>query len=223
MSCHQVRSLTPPRFDLPFCAFLTYCPRPESDEGRKAKRFVESLKRNQVTRAGEPAAGVVARRLREQNELVFRPFFSDGITLIPVPRSQLRAKDALWPSLEIAESLKGQGLAGSVLPYLTRARPVRKAALSPSSERTKAEEHFQSLELKDAWLLPDRIVLVDDVVTRGAQLFGAAWRVWQERPDIEIVGFAVVRTISEPSSFVDIRDPCTGHIRWQAGECFRRP
>ncbi len=61
------------------------------------------------------------------------------------------------------------------------------------------------------------------VVTRGAQLFGAAWRIWMHRPDVEIRAFAVVRTVNHPPDFTAILSPCVGSITWRAEECRRRP
>ncbi len=110
-----------------------------------------------------------------------------------------------------------------VVPCLKRVVAVPKAATARSEERPKARGHFESLELLDPLSLPARITLVDDVVTRGAQLFGAAWRIWSHRPDIDVRAFIVIRTISNPDDFEAIASHCTGRIEWRAEECFRVP
>lgn len=98
-----------------------------------------------------------------------------------------------------------------------------KAATARPEDRPKARAHFDSLELRDPLSLPARITLVDDVVTRGAQLFGAAWRIWSQQPDVEVRAFIVLRTISNAEDFQSIADPCTGRIEWRAEDCRRVP
>jgi predicted amidophosphoribosyltransferase len=61
-----------------------------------------------------------------------------------------------------------------VLECLERTHAVAKAATSKPSERPKARAHFDSLAVAEPLALPNQVTLVDDVVTRGAQLFGAA-------------------------------------------------
>ncbi|MDA4132801.1 MAG: phosphoribosyltransferase, partial [Thaumarchaeota archaeon] len=69
------------------------------------------------------------------------------------------------------------------------------------------------------------LLLVDDIVTRGATLLGAANRLAEAFPDARIRGFAAMRTVSNPSDFVDAYQPCTGTIRYRemTGDSLRRP
>jgi predicted amidophosphoribosyltransferase len=150
-------------------------------------------------------------------------FLGDHVALVPVPRSNLQKRGALWPALEIANELHALGLGSRVIPCLQRRHAVTKAATAAPKERPKAQVHFESLELRRPLDVPTRITLVDDVVTRGAQLFGAALCVWASRPDIALRAFAVIRTITDPTGFSKIADPCIGSIQLQDGECFRVP
>lgn len=184
------------------------------------------LKENRIIRAGqreETAAELVARRLRERAEDFASEFLGDDIALVPMPRSGLLRRGALWPAFEIAESLRAEGLGRRVVPCLKRIAAVAKAATSRAEDRPKARDHFESLELEAPLSLPAKITLVDDVVTRGAQLFGAAWKIWSVRPDVEVRAFAVIRTISDPKDFSSLAAPCTGRIEWREEECRRRP
>lgn len=184
------------------------------------------LKENRVVKDGEHKDAVsafVAHRLRAANLALFADFLVPEVTLIPVPRSGLQRRGSLWPSLEIAQSLHAEGFGAGVLAALRRASPVAKAATSSSNNRPRARAHMESLELVAPLELPRVVTLVDDVVTRGAQLFGAAWRIWQERPDIVVRAFAVVRTESDPEKFQAIRDPKISRIEWRHEECARRP
>ncbi|MBX3233764.1 MAG: hypothetical protein KIT84_09145 [Labilithrix sp.] len=166
----------------------------------------------------------MARRLRERDDVPFRdPFLDSDAALVPVPRSGLLAEGALWPALEIARELRAWDFGSQVLPCLERTMAVAKAATSVAEARPKARTHLESLIVVEPLSLPARVTLVDDVVTRGAQLFGAAWAIWSVRPDVEIRAFAAVRTVSDASDFIALAEPCSGRIEWRDEECRRRP
>jgi orotate phosphoribosyltransferase len=72
--------------------------------------------------------------------------------------------------------------------------------------------------------IPAEVTLVDDVITRGAQMMGAAQAIWAVRADVIVRGFAVIRTISRPEDFKSIASPCSGQIDVRrSGDCFRSP
>lgn len=72
-------------------------------------------------------------------------------------------------------------------------------------------------------LVPTRVLLVDDVVTRGATLLGAASRIKEAFPDCEVRGFALVRTESF-DEVTQVRDPRVGTIEIaRTGKAVRRP
>lgn len=180
------------------------------------------LKENRVVR-DETAAAVAARRLRERAEPFTSEFFGEDAPLVPIPRSGLLRAGDLWPAFEIAQRLHQEGFGRNVLPCLRRRLAVPKAATSSREERPKARAHFESVELEAPLSLPAKVTLIDDVVTRGAQLFGAAWKIWSVRPDVEVRAFAVIRTISDQNDFAALAAPCTGQIEWREEECRRRP
>jgi hypothetical protein len=95
--------------------------------------------------------------------------------------------------------------------------------MAAPERRPKAREHLVSLEVDAPTDLPARVTIVDDVVTRGAQLFGAAWRPWTARPDLDVLAFAVVRTVSDPSQFEDIFHPRCGTVTYDDENCWRHP
>ena len=71
---------------------------------------------------------------------------------------------------------------------------------------------------------PDEIILVDDVVTRGATLLDAANRLADAFPETPIRAFAAMRTISNPEEFNELYDPCVGTIDLrESGDTLRRP
>lgn len=218
--------MKPSRSELSFASFLTYCPRGDADAIKRSQNLMRQVKENRVIRSGaheEATARRVARRFRERDPAFAKDFLGPDRTLVPVPRSGLRVPGALWPAHEIATALRSEGFGMHLLPCLQRSVAVMKAATARSEDRPKARAHFDSLALRDPLSLPARITLVDDVVTRGAQLFGAAWRIWSQRPDVEVRAFIVLRTISNAEDFHSIADPCTGRIEWRAEDCRRVP
>ena len=48
---------------------------------------------------------------------------------------------------------------------------------------------------------PDEIILIDDVITRGATLLGAANLLADDFPETPIRAFVAMRTISNPDEF----------------------
>lgn len=193
---------------------------------KKARAFVIALKENRRARGGigETAPARVARRLRERNDVPFvDAFLGSDAALVPVPRSGLLRTGALWPALEIARELRAWDFGSRVLTCIERKSSVPKASMAKAEVRSKARTHFESLIIAEPLSLPAKITLIDDVVTRGAQLFGAAWAIWAVRPDVEVSAFAVVRTESEAADFRALFDPHSGRIEWRDEECRRRP
>ncbi len=218
--------MTPFRSELRFAALVAYCPRGEGQEAANSRRLMLQVKENRIVRSPgrtESAAAFVARRLREMSPAFVPEFLGPKAVLVPIPRSSLQKRGALWPANEIATALNAEGLGERVLPCLERLKAVPKAATAASKERPKAHAHFDSLKLLDPLELPSSITLVDDILTRGAQMLGAAWRIWSQRPDVVVRGFAVIRTNSDPGEFSRIADPCVGVVELRRDDCFRSP
>lgn len=72
------------------------------------------------------------------------------------------------------------------------ARRARDFGSEVAEARPKARTHVESLTLAKPLSLPAKVTLIDDVVTRGAQLFSAAWAIWSVRPDVEVRASALV-------------------------------
>ena len=215
--------MTPFRSEIAFASLVAYCPRGDGTDVRKSQTLMRQLKGNRMVRA-ESAAAFVSRRLREMAPQFVPSFLGPDVALVPVPRSSLQKRGALWPAFEIAHALRAEGLGAKVVPCLRRHTAVGKAALAAPKDRPRPRTHFESLDLVAPLDLPVNITLIDDVITRGAQMLGAAWRIWSARPDVAVRGFAVIRTVSRPEDFSGIAAPCAGQVvLGRDEECRRTP
>jgi predicted amidophosphoribosyltransferase len=135
------------------------------------------------------------------NALPFTSFFKPTATLIPTPKSSLMKADTLWVPDRLAKAFVEKRLGKEVVRCLVRVTPVPKAAYSAAEDRPAAAQHYETLTVQESFSEPAEIVLVDDIVTRGATLLGAANRLVDVFPRTRIHAFAVMRTVINPSEF----------------------
>lgn len=176
--------------------------------------------------AGErlPFSAYVARRIRGSlEELPFAGWLRGESTLVPVPRAALLQPGALWPALNIAKALVAEGLAREVRPLLTRTIPVPKSAFSQRGKRPLPRVHHDSLAAERTLHEPIDILLIDDVVTKGATVLGAAWRLREEFPGARIRALAILRTLGRVREIEAIVAPCVGRISLTGEDAVRVP
>jgi hypothetical protein len=149
-------------------------------------------------------------------------FLGRDALLVPVPPHYSQVKDSqvkdhpanggLWVPDRIAAHMEGLGL-GRRLVALQRERAVPKSSTRLKRTERRTTTHYESLRvISDEDLNGKRVVLVDDVVTTGSTLLGSAWRILDRYPNAQIVGFAAMRTISDPHMFRGPLDPVAGCI-----------
>jgi predicted amidophosphoribosyltransferase len=155
--------------------------------------------------------------------LPFAHFFDTETILVPVPNSSLMKDHSLWVPHRIASALHDRGFGIGVAEMLRRKIPLQKAATSLPENRPKAAQHCQSLEVQDILMVPKQILLIDDIVTRGATLLGAANKLKKAYPNVTIRAFCAMRAISHTEDFQDVYDPCFGHITLIGDETYRNP
>jgi adenine/guanine phosphoribosyltransferase-like PRPP-binding protein len=132
--------------------------------------------------------------------------------------------DTLWVPERIAVAMVGVGIGKIVASCIVRVKPVPKAAFSVPADRPTPLVHYESTVVQGLLSEPDEIVLVDDIVTRGATLLGVANRLADAYPKTFIRAFAAMRTISSPNEFEKEYDPCKGTIELRPqGDTLRRP
>jgi predicted amidophosphoribosyltransferase len=150
-------------------------------------------------------------------------FFGADDVLVPVPGSAPYVVGKLWAAEHLAAAFVNEGVGGAAWAGLQRVRAVRKSATAAPGERPTVSLHYESFRIERPTSPPERIVLIDDVVTRGRTLLAAASRVHEAFPDAQIRAFALVRTMGLISGVQQLLDPCKGEIRWKAGDAHRSP
>lgn len=214
---------------LDFASVLSYTPRAGSGgpAGRQSRDLMLALKQGRVSGAPPTSvstrmAAYLANSLESFPPLV--PFFRVRPVVVPLPKSALHREGSLWIPEELAAALVATGLASRSARLLERTRAIPKAATSRPSERPTASLHYQTLAVQTDLTGASEFLLVDDIVTSGAALLGAANRVMESYPGVPVRGFAAMRTVSNPEEFGRITDPVTGTITLQrTGRCLRRP
>jgi hypothetical protein len=150
-------------------------------------------------------------------------FFGATDVLVPVPGSTPYIAGGLWAAEHLAVALLNAGLGGAAWCGLRRVRAVRKSATAAPGTRPTVSVHFESFVLERPPEAPERIVLIDDVVTKGRTLLAAANRVHEAYPCSQIRAFALLRTMGLISGVQQLLDPCKGEISWKAGDAHRSP
>jgi hypothetical protein len=149
-------------------------------------------------------------------------FFRSNDVLVPVPRSSPKACGT-WAAADLAQALVHEGLGTMAWPGLRRVCPVPKSATAAPGSRPTVSRHYESFLVERLPLNPTSVVLIDDVITKGRTLLAAAARVHETFPDAQVRAFALLRTMGLIAGVEHLLDPCTGEIRWQAGDAQRIP
>lgn len=179
-----------------YLSLLRYSPRDKSELGVKCQGIVTAIKNDQAlagdTLASEAIAMLLAAQREEHQGL--RDVFNGNASLVPVPRSSPRSKDALWPSLRIAQALERHRLGSEVLVAVERHTKIRSSHTS-GSNRPSVEEHMATLRnCRPINARPSQIILVDDVITKGATVWACRQVIQESLPDVDVVVFAAVST-----------------------------
>jgi len=166
-------------------------------------------------------AGRVRQQAQESPPLA--GFFRSDALLVPVPGSMPNTCGRTWVAADLADALVHAGLGTMAWRGLHRICRVRKSATAAPGARPTVALHYESFLMERPRITAPSVVLIDDVITKGRTLLAAAARLREAFPETEIRAFALLRTMGFIPGVQRLLDPCTGEIRWNAGDAHRNP
>jgi hypothetical protein len=208
------------RSELLYGALLAYSPRGQSEISRGSRDVCYQIKAGNLATLQH-----AAQRLREHIATggVLAPLFESEVVLVPMPRSAPLVAGALWPAEKICQAMVHAGLAVATAPALERHIAVPKSSRAQPGERPPVSQHYDSFRAQLRTDITDRILIVDDVVTKGSTALAAASRLAEAYPRADIRLFAVIRTKGMVPDIDQILDPVSGMIQLHGDECDRQP
>lgn len=212
---------------LDFASYLSYTPRPRETNAEEilSKRIRYFIKGDAIPPGNNiPMSDFIAKNLKNEiDKLPFVSFFGKDVSLVPVPKSSLMIPGTLWVPQRLVLAFCKFDL-GKELNCLIRKEAVSTSHLTKPEDRPKPLDHYRTIDVQtNIGEAPKSILLIDDFITRGATLLGAASRLAEAFPNVPIRAFAVMRTISNPNDFEKINSPVKGEITCISGNAFRNP
>jgi hypothetical protein len=211
--------------EINFASFLVYCPQRKCSTPvcKNTQKWIQGVKNNRIDNNGVHVIKRIADEMAKRKDAELVKFFEGEVSLVPVPKSAPLAPGAFWPAHKICEQLLSVGFGNEILSNLVRKYPTKKSAYTQAGvPRLEPDEHCKSFEWNGGLIAPKKIILIDDVVTRGSTFLGAAQLIRKHFPNIEISGFAISRTIKK-FNITSIIDPCVGKIILFNGSLNRHP
>jgi hypothetical protein len=202
--------------EVAFGALLQYAVRGQSPLSRRSRDVRTAIKNNGVL-GSVAVIGHAALRAKENLEAggCLSRFLGPDVTLVPMPRSSLIKEGSLWPARVICEALQARGIGNAVLPCLSRAEAIGKAALAAPGRRPDPPDHYRTIRVESVRPLdsPTALVLVDDIVTRGSSFVGVLPHLTATFPGAPIHCFALLRTISQSPASRPLKPGRLGLVR----------
>ena len=202
-----------------FTSCYTYSPRAEGWLAKASRELCDRVKSSDPLRLPRYAAFVYRCSLSDRH---LAALFAPDAVLVPVPGSA-RSGEAPWAAFQLAVALSEVGFALRIWTALRRRYGVTKSATAPSARRPTVHQHYDSLTAVPSANPVHRVVLIDDVITKGRTMLAAAARLRSELPFADIRGFALIRTAGFVHKIKRLEEPCHGVVRWAGGDARREP
>lgn len=204
-----------------FASLLAYSPRGRSDVSIRSRKIRDLIKLADA----KTLAQAVAEMLKRLPASIRGEFFGPDAVLVPAPRSApLKTTDALWPARVICEALIGSGLGRETRTFLARTEVEPKSAYAAPGQRPTVERHLETMKVEREIDAPERLTIVDDIVTKGATLLAAVSHIQTAFPSAIVRAFALLRTCGLVAEVEKIVDPVvTGRITYANGRLDRDP
>lgn len=225
-------SLMSQSFEFTFFTPYAYEPRQSGNpQSAESKRWCYDLKNNRVVsvdgnlrETADLFCESLSHRLGDPDWPDTTDFFGDDVVAIPIPGSSIPTKNSIWVPELISEGLERYGLVGGVSACLQRSTPVQKSSSANPGGRPSPWEHSQTMAFTPSLKISSakRILLVDDVLTKGSTLCGAVMCLRNHGIKAEIRGAAMIRTLGL-NNFRRFRDPVVGTVTFDGWETKRIP
>lgn len=206
-------------FALPFVSCYVYSPRAKGVAAKASRLLCSRVKSIDPLWLPHYASVVCQTSFRDRR---LAALFARDVVLVPVPGSSSSVATR-WVALQLATALSAIGCAQRVWIGLRREVAVRKSATAPEGARPTVRQHYDSFTVAAPTICVRRIVLIDDVVTKGRTLLAAAARLQHELPHADIRAFALIRTLGFVDRIEQVMQWCHGVIRWAGGDARREP
>ena len=204
---------------LPFASCYVYSPRAMGTVAEASRLLCTRVK--SIDPLWLPHyAGVVCKTAFHDRRLA--ALFAHDAVLVPVPGSSASITPR-WVALQLATALSVIGCGQRVWVGLRREAAVRKSSTAPEGARPTVQQHYESFAVTVPVIPANRVVLIDDVVTKGRTLLAAAACLQRELPQADIRAFALIRTLGFVEQLEDVTQWCHGVIRWAGGDARRDP
>ena len=206
--------------EIAFGSLLTYSPRGTAEVSERSRLVCSKVK------SGHPATLLRVGEVLQEHTApngALAAFFAGDVTLVPMPRSAPLVAGALWPAQRICQAIVQRQIAARTATILKREVAVQKSAWAPAGARPGVSTHYASMSAEADFEVGERIVIVDDVVTKGSTALAAASRIAEIYPDREVAIFALIRTKGLVPDIDQIIEPVSGIIRLIDDEGSRNP
>lgn len=195
-----------------FASLLCYSPRGDEAAQSQSRKWTWRLKDESAI--GTPpatASSFFVSRLAAHVQAGALPnCFGDDVIVVPVPGHAPATPTGLWVPERLCGHMVAHGLAAASEPWLERVATVER---SRALVRPTALQHYDSMRVVHTGVAGRRILLVDDVITRGAVGLASASLLAARFPNCSITLFAMIRTISDPAQFAAMLAPCIGTVQ----------